>query len=228
MSREDILRKNLDRVIWNIERARVSVSEHHIVKIVAVSKYTDEESIKILYKLGQRAFGENQVQQLEKRVETLKDFPIEWHMVGTLQRNKINKLIRLKPSLIHSIDSLRVAKALNDRLKEQDGKMNILLQINSSREKSKSGVSPQEAFDIYLEIQEKFKKLNLKGVMSIGALSRDRRLIKKGFEETYRIYEHLKKYGATVCSMGMSSDYELAIECGSNLVRIGSDIFKEE
>jgi len=228
MNRRDILRRNLDRVIWNIEKARISVSEHHIVKIVAVSKYTDEESIKILYELGQRAFGENQVQQLEKRVEALRDFPIEWHMIGTLQRNKINKLIKLKPSLIHSIDSLKLAKALNDRLNEQDKRMNILLQINSSREKSKSGVLPQEAFDIYLEIQEKFKNLNLKGVMSIGALSRDKNIIKKGFEETYRIYEHLRKYGATICSMGMSSDYELAIKCGSNLVRIGSDIFKEE
>jgi pyridoxal phosphate enzyme (YggS family) len=228
MNRRDILRRNLDRVIWNIEKARISVSEHHIVKIVAVSKYTDEESIKILYELGQRAFGENQVQQLEKRVEALRDFPIEWHMIGTLQRNKINKLIKLKPSLIHSIDSLKLAKALNDRLNEQDKRINILLQINSSREKSKSGVLPQEAFDIYLEIQEKFKNLNLKGVMSIGALSRDKNIIKKGFEETYRIYEHLRKYGATICSMGMSSDYELAIKCGSNLVRIGSDIFKEE
>jgi len=228
MEKKEILRRNLDRVIWNIEKARVSVSEHHIVKIVAVSKYTDEESIKILYELGQRAFGENQVQQLEKRVEALEDLPIEWHMIGTLQRNKINKLIRLRPSLVHSIDSLRLAKALNDRLNEHNRKMNILLQINSSKEKSKSGVSISEAFDIYLEIQEKFPNLNLKGVMTIGALTRDRSVVQKGFEDTYRVFEHLKKYGATICSMGMSSDYELAIKCGSNMVRIGSDIFKTE
>ncbi len=92
MDRRDILRRNLDRVIWNIERARVSVSEHHIVKIVAISKYSDESSIEELYRLGQRAFGENQVQQLEKRVDALDEGAIEWHMVGTLQRNKINKL----------------------------------------------------------------------------------------------------------------------------------------
>ena len=228
MEKKEILRRNLDRVIWNIEKARISVSEHHIVKIVAVSKYTDEESIKILYELGQRAFGENQVQQLEKRVEALEDLPIEWHMIGTLQRNKINKLIKLRPSLVHSVDSLRLAKALNDRLQEHNKRMNILLQINSSKEKSKSGVSISEAFDIYLEILDKFPNLNLKGVMTIGALSRDKEVVKRGFEETYRVFEHLKKYGARVCSMGMSSDYELAIRCGSNMVRIGSDIFKAE
>lgn len=226
MDRRDILRRNLDRVIWNIERARVSVSEHHIVKIVAISKYSDESSIEELYRLGQRAFGENQVQQLEKRVDALDELPIEWHMVGTLQRNKINKLIRLRPSLIHSVDSLRLAKAISGRLDEHGGKISILLQINSTGERTKSGVSIEEATDIYREISDKFKNLNLKGVMTIGATSRDRLLIQRGFEKTYRVYEELRRDGASICSMGMSGDYELAIKCGSNMVRIGSDIFK--
>jgi pyridoxal phosphate enzyme (YggS family) len=228
MDRKEILRRNLDRVIWDIEKARVSVSEHHIVKIVAVSKYTDESSIEALYELGQRAFGENQVQQLESRVKSLESLPIEWHMVGTLQKNKINRLIKLRPSLIHSIDSIKLAKALDDRLKEHNTKANILLQINSSREDSKSGVFPEEAEDIYIKIKEEFENLNLKGVMSIGALSQDKKVIQKSFEDTYRVFDRLKKHGALVCSMGMSGDYELAIKCGSNLVRVGSKIFKEE
>jgi pyridoxal phosphate enzyme (YggS family) len=228
MDRKEILRRNLDRVIWDIEKARVSVSEHHIVKIVAVSKYTDESSIEALYELGQRAFGENQVQQLESRVKSLESLPIEWHMVGTLQKNKINRLIKLRPSLIHSIDSIKLAKALDDRLKEHNAKANILLQINSSREDSKSGVFPEEAEDIYIKIKEEFENLNLKGVMSIGALSQDKKVIQKSFEDTYRVFDRLKKHGALVCSMGMSGDYELAIKCGSNLVRVGSKIFKEE
>ncbi len=85
MDRRDILRRNLDRVIWNIERARVSVSEHHIVKIVAISKYSDESSIEELYRLGQRAFGENQVQQLEKRVDALDELPIECIILAGLR-----------------------------------------------------------------------------------------------------------------------------------------------
>jgi pyridoxal phosphate enzyme (YggS family) len=104
--------------------------------------------------------------------------------------------------------------------------MSALLQINSSGEESKSGVSSQEAMDAYQQIKEQFTNIKLKGVMSIGALSSDRKIVQKSFETTHSIYEKLKKDGATVCSMGMSGDYELAIKCGSNLVRIGSKIFK--
>ncbi len=224
--RKEILRDNLDRVIWNIEQARVEVSEHHIVKLVAVGKYSDEESIKTLYELGQRAFGENQVQQLESRMKNLSSLPIEWQMIGNLQSNKINKLIELRPTLLQSLSSLKLAKALNKRLEEKEQTMSALLQINSANEESKSGVSSQEAIDIYQQIKEEFPNIKLKGVMSIGALSSDIKEVQKSFEITHSIYEKLQKDDATICSMGMSSDYELAIKCGSNLVRIGSKIFK--
>ena len=220
------LRENLDRVIWNIEQARVEVSEHHIVKLVAVGKYSDEESIRLLYELGQRAFGENQVQQLANRVESLKSLPLEWHMIGTLQTNKINRLIELNPYLLQSLSSLKLAEALNSRLERKDATMNVLLQINSSNEESKSGVKVDEAVDIYQMIRERYPNIKLKGVMTIGALSSDKKIVQKSFETTYSIYDKLKRDGAEVCSMGMSGDYELAIKCGSNLVRIGSKIFK--
>ncbi len=220
------LRKNLDEVIWNIEEARISVSEHHIVKLVAVGKYSDEESIKTLYKLGQRAFGENQVQQLESRMKSLEELPLEWHMMGRLQSNKINKLIELRPTLLQSLDSLKLAQALNQRLEAKNQTMSCLLQINSANEKSKSGVGVEEAEDIYAQIIESYPQLRLKGVMSIGTHTQDKKEIQKSFELTHKIYDNLKKYNATICSMGMSSDYQLAIQCGSNLVRIGSTIFK--
>ncbi|NOZ90324.1 MAG: YggS family pyridoxal phosphate-dependent enzyme [Epsilonproteobacteria bacterium] len=224
---KEILRKNLDEVIWNIEQARVEVSEHHIVKLVAVGKYSDEESIKTLYELGQRAFGENQVQQLATRMQNLESLPLEWHMIGTLQSNKINKLIELRPVLFQALDSLKLAEALDKRLAEKNQKMNALLQINSANEESKSGVSVDEAIDIYAQIQEECSNINLKGVMSIGAHTDDTKEIQKSFEVTHNIYEKLKNSGASICSMGMSNDYELAIRCGSNLVRIGSQIFKK-
>ncbi len=220
------LRENLDRVIWNIEQARVEVSEHHIVKLVAVGKYSDEESIRLLYELGQRAFGENQVQQLANRVESLKTLPIEWHMIGTLQTNKINRVIELKPYLLQSLSSLKLAEALNSRLEKKQATMNALLQINSANEETKSGVRVDEAVDIYQEIRERYPNIKLKGVMSIGALNSDNKIVQKSFETTYNIYDKLKRDGAEICSMGMSGDYELAIKCGSNLVRIGSKIFK--
>lgn len=222
---KDILRENLDSVIWNIEQARVEVSEHHIVKLVAVGKYSDEESIKTLYKLGQRAFGENQVQQLSTRVESLKNLPLEWHMIGNLQKNKINRLLELKPTLFQSLDSLKLAEILNSKLADRNQKMSVLLQINSAKEDTKSGVMSEEAIDIYQQIQESCPQLRLKGVMSIGANTNNIKEVQESFETTYDIYEILKKDGATICSMGMSGDYELAIKCGSNLVRIGSKIF---
>jgi len=220
------LRKNLDEVIWNIEQARISINEHHIVKLVAVGKYSDEENIKRLYELGQRAFGENQVQQLESRMRNLEDLPLEWHMLGHLQSNKVNKLIESRPTLFQSLDSLKLAEQLNKKLLEKEQKMNCLLQINAAKEESKSGVHPDEAFDLYQQIQERCPQLRLKGVMSIGAHSNNEKEIQQSFEKTHKIYESLKKDGATICSMGMSNDYELAIKCGSNLVRIGSKIFK--
>jgi len=220
------LRANLDEVIWNIEASRITVSEHHIVKLVTVAKYTQEENIKTLYALGQRAFGENQVQQLKERMHSLEDLPLEWHMIGALQKNKINNLIDLRPTLMQSLDSMELATELNKKLLAKETKLNCLLQINAAKEESKSGVSTEEAFDIYQAIQESCPQINLKGVMTIGAHSEDNKLIQQSFETTYNIYEKLQKNAATICSMGMSSDYTLAIKCGSNLVRVGSALFK--
>ena len=220
------LRRNLDEVIWKIEEARISVSEHHIVQLVGVGKYTEIENIATLYELGQRAFGENQVQQLEKRMEALDELPLQWHMIGSLQKNKINKLIDLRPFLLHSLDSIALAEELNKKLGVKEQKMNALLQINAAAEESKSGVNTDEAYDIYQQIKESCPNINLKGVMTIGAHTEDTKVIQKSFEDTYGVYEKVKKDGATICSMGMSSDYELAIKCGSNMVRVGSALFK--
>ncbi len=220
------LRANLDEVIWNIEQARITVSEHHIVKLVTVAKYTELENIATLYELGQRAFGENHVQQLKERMELLDALPLEWHMIGTLQKNKINTLIDLRPSLLQSLDSLELAVELNKKLLTKETTLSCLLQINAAREESKSGVAPDEAIDIYQTIKESCPQINLKGVMTIGAHTEERKTIQQSFEQTHRIYESLQREGATICSMGMSSDYQLAIKCGSNLVRVGSALFK--
>jgi len=220
------LRSNLDEVIWKIEDARLSVDAHRIVQIVAVGKYTPIENIKTLYQLGQRAFGENQVQQLRDRNKELQNLPIEWHMIGSLQKNKINNLIDINPTLFQALDSIELALELDKKLKAKNTTMDCLLQINSAREDSKSGVDPQKAYDIYQEINERFENINLNGVMSIGAHTTDTNIIQKSFEETYSIFENLQKDGAYICSMGMSSDFELAIKCGSNLVRVGSILFK--
>jgi len=216
---------NLDKLITNVEFTRVQVNEHHIVQIVGVSKYNTSEDVATLYSAGQRAFGENKVQDLKEKSNTLEDLPLSWHFIGSLQKNKINNLIDLKPVLMHSLDSLDLAKELNTKLEAKNRTMNCLLQINSSFEDSKSGVAPAEAINIYNTIQKEFPNIVLKGVMSIGANSDDTKLIKKSFDLTKELFD--KCEGAKICSMGMSGDYELAIASGSNMIRIGSALFKQ-
>jgi pyridoxal phosphate enzyme (YggS family) len=227
LSREK-LQENLDKLIWDIEEARIKRSEHLIVQLVVVSKYTETENIKTLYELGQRAFGENQVQKLQERMEALEDLPLAWHMIGTLQKNKINKLIDLNPILFQALDSIDLARELNKRLEAKGKTMDTLMQINSSYEPTKSGVKPEEALEVYEQIQKECPNINLKGVMTIGAHSEDEKEIRKSFELTYDIFEKLKNKGATICSMGMSGDFKIAIECGSNMVRIGSRLFQAD
>lgn len=214
---------HIDSIIDRVEKARLTVSAHHIVKIVAVSKYSTSQEIKALYEIGQRAFGENKVQDLEKKVEELDELPLEWHFIGNLQKNKINHLIKVNPFLFQSLDSLELALELDKRLEVNGTKMDALLQINSAYEESKSGVLPENVIDTYNKIRYICKHINLKGVMSIGAHTEDRDIIQKSFETTHKIYTQLED--ASICSMGMSGDFELAIKCGSNMVRIGSLMF---
>lgn len=216
----------LDIVMERIEQARLRVSGHHIVKLVAVSKYSTAEEVKALYAIGQRAFGENKVQDLEQKMGELDDCPLEWHFMGNLQKNKINKLIDLAPDLVQSVSSLDLAREIQQRLAVKETTFDALLQINSAKEDTKGGVMPEEAADIYRRIKAECPNINLQGVMTIGAHVDDRYVIKRSFETTHEIYRSLEADGAEVCSMGMSGDFELAIECGSNMVRLGSVLFK--
>ncbi|WP_417334564.1 YggS family pyridoxal phosphate-dependent enzyme [Halarcobacter sp.] len=218
--------ENLDKVISKVEAARLRVSEHHIVKIIGISKYSTSEDVATLYSAGQRAFGENKVQDLKQKSTDLEELPLEWHFVGRLQKNKINNLIDLNPTLVQSLDSFDLAQELNKKLEAKNKKMSCLLQINSAKEDSKTGVMPEVAIEIYEKILNECPNIRLKGVMSIGAHVEDRNIIKESFTTTKNIFDELKKHGAKYCSMGMSSDFELAIACGSNMIRVGSTLFK--
>jgi pyridoxal phosphate enzyme (YggS family) len=215
----------IDDVIRRVEYARVRVSSHHIVKIIAISKYSTSDDIQKLYNIGQRAFGENKVQDLKAKSIQLDEFPLEWHFIGNLQKNKINNLLDIDPTLFHALDSIDLANELQKKLEAKDMTLDCLMQINSAKEESKSGFMPEAAKDIYEQISSTCSRINLKGVMSIGAHCDDEKVIKKSFETTYDIYKELDE--ASICSMGMSGDFELAIECGSNMVRLGSIMFNK-
>lgn len=214
---------HFDRIIERIEAARLKVDNHHIVKIVAASKYVGPDAIEALYQIGQRAFGENRVQDLVTKAEALEELPLEWHFIGSLQKNKINQLLHIRPSLLHSIDSIELAEALQSRLERENMTLRALVQVNAAAEESKSGFKSDAFFDAYQQIQETCPNLHLQGIMTIGAHSDDYQTIKKSFEITRELFDRLEN--ATICSMGMSSDFELAIECGSTMVRLGSILF---
>jgi len=220
--------ERFDEVLAKIEKVRLEVNQHQIIKIIAVSKNVDVKAIENMYNIGQRAFGENRVQDYKIKTIELEELPLEWHFIGRLQTNKINALIDLNPSLMHSCSSLEMALEIDKRLDVKGKTMNVLLQINSAYEEQKAGVLPEDALDVYDEILSTCKHIKLKGVMSIGAHSDDKQEIKKSFEITYAIFDKLQSEGAKYCSMGMSGDFELAIKCGSNMLRLGSILFNKD
>ena len=192
-------------------------------KLVAVSKSVDIDALKELASFGQLDFGENRVQELERKIQGLAGIStdysrLRWHFIGRLQSNKINALLALRPALWQSCESVDAALSVEKRLSYE---LPCLIQINSANESSKQGASLNEAVDIYHEICERCKLLKPVGVMSIGANNSDESVIAKSFENTYKVFESLQKHGAKICSMGMSDDWRLALKCGSNMLRLG-------
>lgn len=218
------LKDKLDYVLQKIERARIAYSRHHIVKLVAVSKYSQVDKIIELYNCGQRAFGENKVQDLGQKMQELSTLPLQWHFIGNLQSNKINMLLDLKPFLIQSVSSLELARAIDSRAGVRGMKQKILVQVNSAREDQKGGVSIESCLEVCDQIRQECKNLQLMGLMCMGAHTLDTDEINKSFEITKKLYDSLSD--VSILSMGMSGDYEIAIANGANMLRIGSEIFK--
>lgn len=198
------------------------ISSHRQIKIVAVSKNVTENEVKLLFNQGQLDFGENRVQELQRKDGILNNLDINWHFIGRLQTNKINHLLKIRPKLWQSCSGFEIAKEVDKRA---NFILPTLLQLNSAFEDSKQGIEPNKAIDEFLKIKQECKNINLCGIMSIGANNEDINAIKVSFETTYKIYENLQKFGANICSMGMSNDYELAIKCGSNMIRLGTILY---
>ncbi len=200
------------------------------VKLVAVSKRKPIEAIEAVYGLGHRIFGENIVQELVEKQKVLpKD--IEWHMIGHLQTNKV-KYIAPFISMIQSIDSLKLLKEVNKRAKQHNRTINCLFEMHIAKEESKFGLTLDELEQI-LESKEfaEMKNINVCGLMGIATNTTDKELIVSEFKKLKEFFVLIKaKYFAEnenfkELSMGMSSDFKIAIEQGASIVRIGSLIF---
>ncbi len=219
-----MIKQNLTNIVARIEQARLAYSSHQIIKLVAVSKYHTTQEISELYHAGQRAFGENKVQDLCAKSQALAHLPLEWHFIGTLQKNKISALLAMNPMLIHSLDSMPLALALNKHCQKLGITQDVLLQINASNEDSKHGFVLESSLEMYLQIQETCHSLCLRGLMTIGKNTQNTKEIDSCFAQVKRAFDMLPQ--ADILSMGMSSDFEIAIANGANLVRIGSALFQ--
>ncbi|WP_026934764.1 YggS family pyridoxal phosphate-dependent enzyme [Christiangramia echinicola] len=208
----------------NIKKYKDELPEN--VKLVAISKTKPNEDLMEAYNAGQRILGENKIQEMTDKWEELpKD--IEWHMVGHVQRNKV-KYMAPFVSLIHAVDSLKLLKEINKRAKQNERTINCLLQIKIADEDSKFGITSEEAREILnSEAYSKMENVKVIGLMGMATFTDDEDQIRSEFKYLKSVFDKFRDEHTDLeeLSMGMSGDYQIAVDCGSTMVRIGSSIF---
>lgn len=195
------------------------------VTLVAVSKTKPVSDILEAYKAGQRVFGENKIQEMVNKYQDLpKD--IEWHMIGHLQSNKVKYMAEFV-HLIHGVDSIKTLKEINKQGKKHNRVINCLVQAKIAKEDTKFGMSFQEIEGLLLSPDVEMENVSIKGLMGMASFTTDKDQITEEFKRLRDLYDSLNAKGCdlSILSMGMSGDYELAIEQGSNMIRVGSAIF---
>ena len=192
--------------------------------LVAVSKTRTVQEIQEAYNSGQLKFGENRVQEIVDKQSKLPN-NIEWHMIGHLQKNKV-KYIAKFINLIHSVDRISLAKEIDKHAKKENRRIDCLIQLKISKEESKFGLQIED-FKNFYESLKNYKNLNIIGLMGMASFTDDNELIDKEFKKIKTIYDDmvLIDSGFKVLSIGMSDDYNIALENGSNMIRVGSKIF---
>lgn len=199
------------------------------VKIVAVSKLQPSIKIRELHRQGQLVFGENYVQELVGKMDELKELPLQWHLIGSLQRNKV-KLVSGKCDLIHSVDSPSLATNLDQRASDNGIVENVLLQVNLAGETSKDGFSPEKIQDIWPDLS-RLSHLRIHGLMTMPPLQNnpeENRVHFRGLRELLtKLRATAKGHPMTELSMGTSHDFEVAVEEGATYVRLGTVLFGE-
>ena len=196
------------------------------VALVAVSKTKPVSDLIEAYEAGQRIFGENKIQEMAEKFEQMpKD--IDWHMIGHVQTNKV-KFMASFVSLVHGVDSLKLLEEINKHALKNNRIIDCLLQIHIAEEDTKFGLDEEELSEIMKQVQNgKLKNIQLKGLMGMATFTQNKDQIKKEFLYLRSIFDKLQtsNFKLQTLSMGMSGDYQLAIDCGSTMVRIGSSIF---
>ena len=195
------------------------------VTLLAVSKAQPAEKLREAFVAGQKQFGENYLQEALNKQAELSDLPIEWHFIGPIQSNKTQPIAQ-HFSWVHGVDRLKIAQRLNDARPAELAPLQICLQVNTSGEASKSGITPDELPALATAIKD-MPRLQLRGLMTIPEPTEDENLQRHRFQQMRALLEDLNKNGAGLdtLSMGMSNDYALAVQEGATIVRVGSAIF---
>lgn len=192
------------------------------VTLVCVSKTIDAAVINEAASLGEKTFGENRVQELIEKYPLVEN--VSWHLIGHLQTNKVSKVIG-KAELIHSVDSLHLAKEINLQAEKRGIVQDILLEVNISGEESKYGLTMEEIPTIIKDIAD-MKSLSFKGFMTMAPRDAQKEEIRSVFHRAHELFTEYKDMGAQILSMGMSGDFEIAVEEGATHIRVGSSVFR--
>jgi PLP dependent protein len=225
----DVLAGRLAEVRERIERARDRAGRSGPVTLVAVTKTHPAEVVQAAIRAGVADVGENRVQELEQKVPAVGRDAVRWHLIGHLQRNKVAKALPLF-DLLHSLDSLRLAQALSDAAVKSGATVRALVEVNSVGEETKGGLPAAEAVEVVGRMAE-LPGLELRGMMTMAPFTDDQAVIRRAFRATRELCEEAARqvagFAGTELSMGMSNDFEIAVEEGATLVRVGSSIFGE-
>lgn len=220
------MKENIRRVRDRIAKAATrSGRDPGAVRLVAVTKTLPVEQVRAAITAGIIDIGENRVQEASAKIEKI-GHAVTWHMIGHLQSNKAGKVVQ-QFDMIQSLDSLELAEKVSEQAHKLGRRIDCLIEVNSSGEESKYGLPPSMALDT-VQAASQFPGIVLRGIMTIGPLSDDPVKVRRAFDLTYRLFEKARGGAGLqfdILSMGMSGDFETAIEAGSTMVRIGTAIF---
>ncbi|MEG1449134.1 MAG: YggS family pyridoxal phosphate-dependent enzyme [Oscillospiraceae bacterium] len=228
-SKIDEVKQNVRDIIDIAKKSALDSSRNpDDIKIMAVTKTVDPELVNVAIDCGIKLLGENRVQELLSKYDFYKKDNVEIHFIGSLQTNKVKYIID-KVSMIHSVNSLKLANEINKQAKKHNIIMDILIEVNIGGEDSKSGISPTEIYSLLEDISH-LSNVKVKGLMAIPPICEKDEQIKHYFDNMYQLFIDIKakkldNIDMNVLSMGMSHDYNIAITSGSTLVRVGSKMF---
>lgn len=223
------IEQNITDILKNIEVSAKKVNKSlEDITVIAVTKTVDSDRALQAFEAGLNNLGENRVQEFVKKYEIMKDYHIDWHIIGHLQKNKVKYIIG-KVKLIHSLESLSLAEEIDKRSKQHEIVTDVLVELNIAEEDSKFGINKDNLID-FIKSLEVFENIRIVGLMTVAPYTENKEEVRWVFRKMKQLYDKVsnmifKNVDMKFLSMGMTNDYDVAIEEGANIIRIGTAIF---